>query len=466
MARFFDIFRKKKEINNNSQRPHKFLQTYPDIDFKEIKAIITKEDSIDREDYIIIKYHIVPNDNVSLNQAAARVAIVTSLRTLVPLPFETEECRLSQAGMVLSVEPSGGLISIGYPLGICSVNEGLAQLLLVIFTGVEYDYTKEFWVEEITLPRCLLERYKGPKFGINGIRDLLFIKSRPIIGVTIKPRSSVSIDKVAEEYYEALVGGADYIVDDLLLVDPNSDLAFSKRLARLSKTANRASSKTGEKKWYIANIGNSPRKAFEYAQIAQNEGANALKINGFIMGFPTLEELVSNPDINLPIITTNMGVGLLTRASSSDGAVITTGVSEAVISKISRLAGADGVHLGTVNSGCFAQDSWDPALVTLRAPLNNIISSMAVIEGGVTLANVCENIATFGPDVMVEICNGIMNYPGGPAKGASAFRILFESTSFCESLKEVNETVLEIARKDRNFSHGLEYFGYKPNNQG
>src|SRR5205823_13019085 len=142
--------------------------------------------------------------------------------------------------------------------------------------------------------------FNGPHFGINGIRELFNIPLRPLIGVTIKSRFGYSLEEVAKQYRESLLGGADFIADDVLLVDPDSDLAYAKRVPLLAKIAREASLATGESKQYFANVSASPSKAIKYAKLAKAEGVGAVTVNAFTMGFAAVEELTNDPDIRLP----------------------------------------------------------------------------------------------------------------------------------------------------------------------
>lgn len=429
------------------------------IDPRESKRIFTTPSSIERAEYIIVDYYLVPNKNLSLEEAAARVALGTSLRSVTPLPHEIRQGRIEHSARILSVESSGH-VSIAYPISICGLNEGLAQLFLMMSAAVEYDYTQSFWIEQIELPSVFVKRFRGPKFGVDGIRERFKLPKRPIIGVIPRPRLGASLSKVAELCRDALWGGADFIADDVLIVDPDGDMSFRERVPILSRVAREASSPT-EEKWYVANIGTSPNRAVEFAKIAKDAGAGALMINGFTMGFCTVEEIAHHPDINLPIISTNMGVGLLTRPGIFTGTDRSTGVSEAIISTFSRIAGADGVHVGTANSGCYAQDVWDPAIVALRSPLHNIKPSFPVAGDELTVKNLWDSIVSLAPDVLVETSTGILGYPQGPGKAAHALRALATEIIPEMSDEEIDEKVIEIAQRDSIVRDVLTYYEYK-----
>ena len=115
---------------------------------------------------------MVPSKGFSLEEAAARTCIITSLRTIRPLPYEPAPIRLQEMGRIVSLQDNGE-VEIAFPLSMCSVNEGLTQLLVISAFGADFSYSDAIWVEDIELPKSFLERYQGPKFGTEGLRAFL-----------------------------------------------------------------------------------------------------------------------------------------------------------------------------------------------------------------------------------------------------------------------------------------------------
>lgn len=447
------------------------------INPEELKRILVGPDEhVDKEQFIIVHYRLVPSPGYTVTDAAARICLTTTLRTMRRLPYEQSSARLEAMGRVLSAKDTG-TVTIAYPLNICSEKEGITQLFVIIAFGVDYGYTDAYWVDDIELPRSLLKRFRGPRFGIDGLRRLFALPEvggtknrrreaysgekerssnipvRPLIGVSIKPRRGVPLTEIAEACSESLRGGADFIVDDLLLVDPDGEMAFEKRVPVLATIAHDAS--LGQPKLYFANVSTSPFRALELAKRAKAEGVDGLVVNAFAMGFSALDELADS--VGLPIITTNMGDGLLTRPNQP------TGISAAVISKLSRLAGADAIHAGTSSSECFGPEAWSSAILSFRSGFHQLLPGcFAVAEGDITIADVWDNIYSLGPDVMLEACSGILEYPGGPFKGAQAFRTLVENLSHRMSLDEAHNKIMEIADRDPIVRQGLDYYNYQP----
>jgi ribulose 1,5-bisphosphate carboxylase large subunit-like protein len=89
----------------------------------------------------------------------------------------------------------------------------------------------------------------------------------------------------------------------------------------------------------------------------------------------------------------------------------------------------------------------------------------AVAEGDLTISDVWDNIYSLGPDVMLEVCSGILNYPGGPYDGAQAFLTLVENLSHRMSHEEGHDKIMEIASRDAIVRQGLDSFGYQPTSE-
>ncbi|HGX92315.1 MAG TPA: hypothetical protein ENK35_03270, partial [Candidatus Tenderia sp.] len=136
--------------------------------------------------------------------------------------------------------------------------------------------------------------------------------------------------------------------------------------------------------------------------------------------------------------------------------------SEGVISQISRLAGADAVHLGSILGGCVAQHSWHPAILALQSPLQKIPSCMIVVEGNINISNIADNILAFGQDVMIEGYSGIVGYPYGALKGAKIIRKVVDEIHPDMTVEEVKNRILRLAKRDRDVFTALEHFRYSP----
>jgi ribulose 1,5-bisphosphate carboxylase large subunit-like protein len=436
------------------------------IDDRERKRLFTGREELGADEHIFVRYRLTPATGLSLDEAAARNLIVTSLRTMRQLTHESAQARLQSAGRVVSVDASG-YVEIAYPLEQCSQREGLTHLLLLMSTAAEYNYTETFWIEAIEVPRSLVERHQGPRSGVDGIREMFAVESRPIIGLVVKPRRGVSLDVILRTCEEALRGGVDFLVDDLLLVDPDGELRFESRVPRLVELAQRITRDSGESKFYFANVALSPTKAASYTQVAIDAGAGGVLVNAFTMGVGGVEAVADAAEGRALIVSTNMGSGLMSRGSLLGSASVhPTGMSEAVVAKLSRLAGADAVHTGTSASECYGEDAWGPASRSLSQKLYAIKPAMPVAEGDLNVANLWDNIRSLGADLLLEATSGIINFPGGPGRGAEAFRLMVETVRPDMSSEEAHERIQGLMKRNRHVREGLKIFEYSAPERG
>lgn len=436
------------------------------IEETERRRLLGGRESLAGVPHIILHLKITPAEGLSVEEAAVRLLVVATLRTMRRLNYEQHEQRISSAGMVTRIDVLGevGNVEIALPLEYCSETEGITHLLMLMTALSEYNYTKTIWIENIEIPKPFADRYKGPRFGIQGIRRKFGVSQRPLVGMVLKPRVGVSRETIGEYAEKALMGGADFLVDDLLMVDPAGGMRFDSRVPYFADIAHRVASRTGEAKLYFVNISSSPNKAFTLAEKAMNNGAAGVLVNGFTMGFGTINDLAEEFGGKLILIATNMGVGIMTRGSwlSSSSIILPTGISEAIVSKISRLAGADAIHTGTSASECYSEDAWGPASRSLSQRLFHIKPSMAVAEGDLNIANLWENIRSLGTDLLIEATSGIINYPGGPKAGATALRLLAEELKPEMGEQLARSKIEEMLKNHKEIKIGLKFFGYSP----
>ncbi len=387
--------------------------------------------------HFLVDYRFRAASGSDLETAAYNILCLSSVGSLSVLPHQKGyakgrlEATVSEFGGYLPNQHESGSVTIAYPLEHCTPAESLPGLLQLISAGAEYSYTEEYWIERLTLPQSFITRYRGPRFGTDGWRTRLKVRHRAVLGLTLGPRFGVVLEDVARQASDALVGGCDFICDDVLLNDPVGEMCFAARVPRLVEVAADASDKAGTKKSYFAFVLGTPKRSLERAIWAVEQGVDAIITNATALGFGGLEDLVSGleeANSSVPVITTNMGVALTSRAPADGGSRLSkTGMSEAVFAKLCRLAGADGVHTGTVGAECYGEMEWNRISRDLVEKLGDISPCYSVAAGNLGLAQVWENISQLGPDVMLEVSSGILNYPGGAKAGAAAFRKLADA---------------------------------------
>ncbi len=99
--------------------------------------------------------------------------------------------------------------------------------------------------------------FKGPQFGLDGIRTLVGAPDRPLLITMMKPAIGLTPKESAEVFHQAAIGGSDGVKDDELLVShPWSH--FLDRVREHERAAQAAFEETGHRTLYFVNITDRP----------------------------------------------------------------------------------------------------------------------------------------------------------------------------------------------------------------
>jgi len=429
----------------------------PRFDSNTLKSVLTGP--LPNREYVFADYTIAPKQGISLPEAIARAAIVASCRSQRAYHHESQPEWLNRAAKVTKYSHDG-FAQIAYPAEMFGEREGVSKLLAVLTCGGEHDFVDQFWLHEFTLPPTVLVRFGGPQFGIDGIRGKLGKSTGPIIGVTVRPLCDPKrYNDELIHYKAALRGGADYLTDDILFSDNQDEWEIETRARRLVHLCREMTEETGHPKSYVVNLAVDEGQLPAITTLLHEIGVAIVKVNAFFSGFGTLLSLRTSS--KMPLIATNIGVSLLTRPADTAEKRLGTGVSEAVISKLSRLCGADGVHLGSIDTGSFVVQSYDPAILALASSLGSLKPSIAVLGDNVNVGNLWQNLRNFGRDVMIESSSGIMSYPSGPEKGAAVFKELATRLADVDDPGLAHEVLVARAKNDSHLMAELEASGYR-----
>ena len=92
----------------------------------------------------------------------------------------------------------------------------------------------------------------GPRFGRAGIRALLDVADRPLLGTALKPMGLSAAD-LADLAYQLALGGVDIIKEDHGLTD-QPFAPFDERVPRCAEAVALANRQTGYRCLYVPNI--------------------------------------------------------------------------------------------------------------------------------------------------------------------------------------------------------------------
>ena len=279
---------------------------------------------------------------------------------------------------------------------------------------------------DFEFPDSFLRRFAGPKFGVQGLRDILQVYDRPLFFGVVKPNIGLSPDDFAELAFQSWLGGLDIAKDDEML----SDVAWSPLRERAEKTGKarlQAEAITGDKKIYLANITDEVDQLIPLHDIAVERGANALMVNGMTTGLSAVRMLSKHT--RAPLVAHFDFIAPLTQMPYY-------GVQARVMIKLQRLAGFDviifpgfGARMKTPDhevlqsvQACLAP--WGPIKAALPVPAGS--------QWAASTVELYERLRTI--DFGIVPGRAVFAHPMGPRGGAASLRQAWDAVAAGQSL--------------------------------
>ena len=327
-----------------------------------------------------------------------------------PAPPLFERC----TGRVVEVQeqrPGAGTVTVAFPVENFNLEESaFASAWLSMVGGGTHAllaYHKSRLVD-FSLPATALAAFPGPRFGIEGTRQILGLAAgMPVVGTIVKPTAGLTPAEVADLCYRLAVGGVRFIKDDEKMLNP-AYCPLQDRVAQVAAALRRAEDQTGQKVLYAPHITTAPWNLGRFAETAIKAGANALMINFFAAGFQALEFL--RREFEVPIYAHCGGKEAFGREPGQ-------GVSPEVVGRFSRLLGGDYFRTGVIGGYLVggSRAELDSLTDVLTAPMAGIRAAAPVLSGGLKPANLAENLQAFGGDVLALAGTGLTRHPKGIA---------------------------------------------------
>lgn len=265
------------------------------------------------------------------------------------------------------------------------------QFLNVVFGNSSLQ--PHIWVTGIKLPVALTEHFKGPRFGLEGMRQLCQVPKRAMLQAVIKPMG-VDVNTLATMCKDYTLGGADVIKDDHGLTNQHFSL-FKERVLRCAEAVRESNAKVNGHTIYAANVSGDGTDVLERAYFAKEAGAQCLMVAPALIGFGWLHKLAADDSLGLPIIShpSMMGGFAMPGISGIDPTLW--------MGWLPRLMGAD-MSIFTSYGGrfTFSKEQCKAIHESVCAPLEGILAGCPSPGGGVTEARLPELLDLYGQDTM------------------------------------------------------------------
>ncbi|MEM2569705.1 MAG: RuBisCO large subunit C-terminal-like domain-containing protein [Candidatus Bathyarchaeia archaeon] len=408
--------------------------------------------SLDPDKYIIATY-LAEIGPYPPKRVVEEMAIENSTGTWTLVKYETLDIRDKYGAKIVSVINAKNNMYV-VQLGINGENYdpetgGLANLLSDI-AGNAYDliYINRLKLIDLHFPKSWASAFPGPKFGIEGIREMTGTKEsrRPIIGCIMKPNLGLDADTMAKMAYEIASGGVDLLKDDEALVNPKY-CPLEERVVKIMEALDKVKEETGKKALYAFNITMDRQdKMVEAAEAVKSHGGNHLMVCWAYVGYGGIRRLAEDPSINLPLHVHRCGHGALSRIPDH-------GIDAVLISKLGRMAGADEMHLGAIE-GKFHYSISEVIrhIAVFRDPLYHFKPTLPTLSAGNHPGNVATSCEIVGNDVLLLAGGGIIGHPISPTAGAKA--MMQAAEAYIKGIP-----VEEYAKEHKELEAAIKYWG-------
>lgn len=381
----------------------------------------------------------------SFEKKAEGIALGLTIGSWTDLPLLEQEQLKQHKGHVVSVEefPESphplkpelikAHIKIAYPSANFSAD--LPAILTTVFGKLSLD--GEVKLLDLDFETGLLENFPGPRFGIEGIRDLLDVHGRPLVMSIFKGVIGRDITYLSDQLKQQALGGVDLVKDDEILFD-NPLTPFEKRITTSKEVLRNVFDETGHRTLYAVNLSGRTSKLRDKAKRARELGADALLFNVHAYGLDVLQELAEDEDIGLPLMAHPAFSGAFT--SSAFYGVATP----LALGKLTRYAGADFSLFPSPYGSVALEKSAALALGAELTEESTLNRAFPVPSAGIHPGLVPKLIDDYGIDSIINAGGGVHGHPDGAAGGGKAFRQAVDAVLQNKTLEEAIEQQPEL----------------------
>ncbi|MEE9376500.1 MAG: type III ribulose-bisphosphate carboxylase [Candidatus Lokiarchaeia archaeon] len=417
------------------------------------------------ENYVNLDYEPSENDLIAmyfveispecrnLEHASEEIAKESSIGTWTEIATLSAEIAKKLKPSTFYINKENSIVKIAYTKELFEI-DNLPQILSAIAGNIYgMKVLKSLRLLDISFPKDIIKAYKGPKFGIEGIRKLTKVKDRPLLGTIVKPKVGLNEVEHAKICGDAWIGGLDIVKDDENLTSMTFN-KFEKRIKETLKTRDKAENQTGERKFYMPNITAPLSTMKKRADFVIENGGEYVMVDILTVGFSALQEIRDYLDDKNIVIHAHRAMhAALTRNKKH-------GMTMLALSKLMRLIGMDQLHTGTVvgkmeggkkevlecNKILTSKKISDNNTTLLNQDWGDIKPTLPVASGGLSPLHIPDLIEILGKDMVYQFGGGCHGHPSGTEAGAKAIRQAIDAVLNGSTLKEYAIKNIELAK--------------------
>jgi ribulose-bisphosphate carboxylase large chain len=313
-----------------------------------------------------------------------------------------------------------GIVYIAFPIVNTNWKEdGITQLMVQVMGGqMDIDTIKHCRLLKLEFPDEVKKHFLGPKYGIEGIREFLQLKDKPLLGGIVKPKTGISPEILLEMVKELVEGGVNFIKEDEILSNPDF-CPISVRVPLIMDYIKQS----GKKVVYAVCINSDFPYVIDRVKQVHALGGNGVHIN-FWNGLGVYKAV---RELDLPIFVhfQKSGDKILTDVNHRFS------IDFKVICQLAGMMGVDFIHAGM----------WGGYSSTEKEELKNTLSVlhehrvMPALSCGMHPGIVNAIEKNFGTEFMANTGGAIHGHPNGTKMGATAMRSAIDKDFECPQYK-------------------------------
>lgn len=396
---------------------------------------------------LVCMFRIDPAKGISMKEAAGRVASESSVgtwTTLYRLPPRIKNLK----GIAFEIKKNW--VKIAYPIDDFELGN-MPQVFSSIAGNIfGMKAVKGLRLESIHWPDKMIKSFRGPQFGIPGIRKKFKVYKRPLTATVPKPKLGMNTKEYVKAAEEIWTSGIDFVKNDENMTSQNF-VNFYKTTEKMLKLKTKIEKETGEAKMYLANVSSETMEMVKRAKFVADNSGEIVMVDGLTVGWAgmqTLREVCQ--DLKLAIYMHRAFHSAFTRNPHH-------GVSMLVIAEVARIIGADSIHVGGMgklvspeNEVLMLKEEVEKKFVkgnshVLAEYWKGIKPIFAVTSGGLHPGIIPRLIKLLGRDIIIQAGGGVMGHPKGPFYGGKALRQSIDAAMKNISLKEYAKKHEELA---------------------
>lgn len=404
-------------------------------------------------DLIAMYYVELSPECRDFEQACEEIAKESSIGTWTEIATLSADIAERLKPSAFYIDPKNGIVKIAYTKELFEA-ENLPQILSAVAGNIfGMKVLKHLRLLDINFPKNIVEKYKGPKYGIDGIRKLTRINDRPLLGTIVKPKVGLNEKEHAKVCGKAWRGGLDIVKDDENLTSMTFN-KFEDRVIETLKIRDKVENEIGEKKMYMPNITAPLTIMKKRADFVIDNGGEYVMVDIVTIGFSALQDIREYLDNKEVILHAHRAMHAAFTRNKKHG------MTMLALAKLMRLIGMDQLHTGTIvgkmeggrqevletNKVITEQKIVGNNLSMLDQAWYDINPTLPVASGGLSPLDAPELIKVLGKDIVYQFGGGCHGHPDGTEAGARAIRQAIDSVLGDYDLKEYSKNHTELER--------------------